>query len=124
MKTKIPVLTEAELKIMEIVWKLERATVSDVLAAHKQAKRPAYNTVLTLMRILEQKGYLSRAKEGRAHLYAPRVTRARARSRAIRHMARNFFGGSPEALMLGIIESEKLGAKDIERLKQMIEEEK
>ncbi len=123
MPSKIPALTEAELKIMAIVWDLKEATVSDVRAAQRGAKTPAYNTVLTLMRILEQKGYLKREKQGRAHVYMPAVSRKQARSRAIKHMARSFFGGSPEALMLGIIESEKLDGKDIERLRQMIKEE-
>ncbi len=120
MKRKIPSLTDAELKIMTAVWEQKRATVGDILAAQSRGKRPAYNTILTIMRILEQKGYLSREKEGRAHVYTPRVSRKQARSRAIRDMTRGFFGGSSEELMLGIIENEKLSTADIERLKAMI----
>ncbi len=117
-----PTLTEAELRLMDVVWELGQASVSEVHEALPAVHRPPYNTILTTMRILEVKGYLERAKEGRAHIYRPLVTRRQARRSAVRHMVSSFFNGSPELLMLSILEDEKLTAAYLQRLKQMIRE--
>jgi len=123
-RKKAPNLTEGELKIMRRVWELGEATVSDVVAAMPSDKRPAYNTVLTIMRILEQKGYLRHVKEGRAHLYRPVVSRTQARQKAVRHMVASLFDNSPEQLLLSILENEKLSPEEIVRLKRMIDSSK
>ena len=80
-----PNLTEAELRLMEILWKKGRATVGEVVEAAEAAGRGpdlAYTTVLTVLRILEKKGYLRHEKEGRAFVYEPVVNRAEARAKA------------------------------------------
>jgi predicted transcriptional regulator len=120
-RKKAPNLTEGELKIMRLVWDLGEATVSDVIEAMPKEKRPAYNTVLTIMRILEQKGYLRHVKAGRAHIYRPVVSQRQARRKAVRHMVANLFDNSPEQLLLSILENEKLSPAEIARLKQMID---
>jgi len=120
-RKKAPHLTEGELKIMRLVWELGEATVSGVIAAMPRGKRPAYNTVLTIMRILEQKGYLRHVKEGRAHVYRPVVSRSQARRKAVRHMVAGLFENSPEQLLLSILENERLSPAEIARLKQMID---
>ena len=119
-RSKTPTLTEAELRIMKIVWELERASVNDVAATLPAGKPLAYNTILTTMRILEHKGYLRREKVGRAHVYRPVVSRRQARTKAMRQMVSSFFDGSPEQLMLSIIENERLTPEEIARLKKMI----
>ncbi len=119
---KTPTLTDAELRIMNVVWDLGRATVNSVAEAQRGSKRLAYNTILTMMRILEQKGYLRREKVGRAHVYLPVVDRSQARTRAIRHMLKSLFNNSPELLMVNLLENETLSENDLERLRQMIDQ--
>lgn len=121
-RKKTPTLTEAELRLMQIIWDLGEATVNDVIAALPKSRAPAYNTVLTILRILEQKGYLRRTKAGRAHVYRPVVTREQARKKALRHMLKSLFDDSPEALVISILKNEKLSAREFEGLKKMIEE--
>ncbi len=120
-RKKTPTLTEAESRLMAIIWEAGEATVNDVVATLPEQNRPAYNTVLTLLRILEQKGYLRHIKEGRAHVYRPCVSRNQARRQVVRHMVQSFFNDSPELLLLSVLENEKLSADELERLKQMIE---
>ena len=71
-------LTNAELRIMKIIWELKEATVKDVLQALSDEEPLAYNTVLTIMRILEDKGHLGRTKRGRAHVYIPKISQTQA----------------------------------------------
>jgi predicted transcriptional regulator len=120
-RKKTPTLTEAELRIMDVIWELGQATVGDVVAKLPGKGRLAYNTVLTTVRILEHKAYLGHVKEGRAHLYRPLVTRQQARRKAVRHMVSSFFNGSPEALMLSILQDENLTPEEADRLRKMIE---
>ena len=123
-RTPTPTLTEAELRIMKVVWKQGSATVNDVVAALPSGKRLAYNTILTTMRILEQKGCLKREKVGRSHTYRPLVSRGQARRKAVRHMVKSFFDDSPEQLVLSVLENEKLTPEEVARLKKMITREK
>ncbi len=117
-----PTLTEAELRVMSAVWELEEASVNDVLSVMPSRARPAYNTVLTIMRILERKGYLEHVKEGRAYVYRPLVNQKGARRKAVRHMISSFFEDSPRLLMLSLMEDEKITPEELEQLKKMIGE--
>ncbi len=119
-----PTLNESELRLMEVVWNLGEAAVSDVVAALPDDYQPAYNTVLTTLRILEQKGYLHHIKEGRAHIYQPNVSRAQAQKQVVRHMVQSFFDDSPELLLLSVLENEEVSPADLERLKRMTEDKK
>jgi len=121
-RKKAPTLTDGELKLMQIIWDLGDATVKDVIEGLPQSRTPAYNTVLTILRILEQKGYLRREKEGRAHVYLPVVSREQVQKKALRLMLQNLFDDSPEALVLSILKNEKLSAGEMEQLKRMIDE--
>jgi predicted transcriptional regulator len=123
-RAKSPSLTDAELRLMEVVWKKGVATVADVVDAITGDPPLAYSTVLTTLRILENKGYLVHRKQGRAFVYQPAVERETARDNAIRHLLRRFFDGSPELLLLNLLESEKVGPKELARLRKRIEEEK
>jgi predicted transcriptional regulator len=106
---------------MSVLWEKGEATVQEVVDSLPRGRRPAYNTVLTTMRILEQKGYLGRAKQGRAHVYRPLVSRGQARKQAVRHMVRSLFNNSPELLLVSLLENKELSPEDIARLKEMIE---
>lgn len=121
-RKKSPTLTEAELRLMDILWHKGSATVSDVVSALPRKLSLAYNTVLTTLRILEKKGYVSHQKEGRAFVYSPSVDRRDARKSAVKHLVSRFFNNSPELLVLNLLEDEKLDAAEIARLKSLIEE--
>lgn len=115
-------LTDAELRVMQVLWDKGRATVGDVAAALAPHAALAYTTVLTMLRILESKGYARRAKEGRAHVYEASVNREQARTSAVRHLLSRLFDGSPELLMLKVMEDERVDLKELRKLKQMIQE--
>ncbi len=119
-------LTEAELRLMDVIWKKGPSTVAEVAEALPKQPGLAYNTVLTTMRILEEKGYVehTKPKEGRAFVYHAVVDRKQARGNAVRHLLSRFFGDSPEELVLNLLEDERLSEQELRRIRQMIGEEK
>ncbi len=121
---KSPGLTEGELRLMQVLWKTGEAAVSVVVEGLPKGEPLAYSTVLTTLRILEAKGYVTHRKDGRAFIYKPVVGREEARESAITHLVRRFFDGSPELLMLKLIERERFDRKELTRLRKRIEEEK
>jgi predicted transcriptional regulator len=118
-------LTEAELRLMDVIWDKGRATVAEVAEALPKELDLAYNTVLTTLRILEDKGYLkhSKSKEGRAFIYRAVVSRQQASRSAVKHLLRRFFGNSAEALVLNLLEDEKLGEEDLTRVRELLKED-
>ncbi|MBI4750009.1 MAG: BlaI/MecI/CopY family transcriptional regulator [Acidobacteria bacterium] len=117
-----PTLTEAELQLMEIIWERGAGTVADVVAALPSNSQLAYSTVLTTLRILERKGYLSHIQEGRAFIYKPVVDQKQARQSALKHLLSRFFNNSPELLVLNVMEQEALDLNELERLKKLVDE--
>lgn len=122
-RKKSPTLTEAELRLMEVLWTRGESTVNDVVDALSGKTPPAYSTVLTLLRILEQKKYVEHRKEGRAFVYLPLVGRKQARQSALDYMVSRFFNNSPELLMLNILENRKMDSRELQRLKKKVEGE-
>ena len=122
-RKKSPGLTDAELRVMDVLWSKGSATVSDVLASLPRDIPLAYSTVLTTLRILERKGYLKHHKEGRAFVYRPVVAREQESEMAVTHLLRRFFEGSPELLMLRLVERRKITPEELERLRKRIAEE-
>jgi predicted transcriptional regulator len=123
-RKKSPHFTDAELKLMEVLWNKGSATVSDVLEGLKTKPALAYSTVITTLRILETKGYVSHTKEGRAFTYQPLIGRDEARQSAITHLLQRLFEGSPELLVTSLFEDRKISAAEMKRLRALIEEEK
>jgi BlaI family transcriptional regulator, penicillinase repressor len=123
-RKKSPNLTDAELRLMEVLWGQGESTVSGVVDKLPKNVPLAYSTVLTTLRILENKGYLRHSKEGRAFVYRPIVGREQARENAITHLLRRFFENSPELLMLNLIQGKKIDARELARLRKRIEEDK
>jgi predicted transcriptional regulator len=119
-----PGLTDAELRLMEVLWGRGAATVAEVVQALPKKAPLAYSSVLTTLRILENKGYLSHEQEGRAFIYRPVVRRDQARESAVSHLVRRFFHGSRERLMLALLKDEGIGTPEIERLRRLIEEDR
>jgi predicted transcriptional regulator len=123
-RKKSPNLTESEQRLMEVIWQRGSASVADVVDALPKSLGLAYNTVLTTLRILETKGYLrhTTAKESRAFVYHPLVSREQASRRAVHHLLGRFFGSSAEALMLNLIEDEKLSGAELNRVRALLKE--
>jgi predicted transcriptional regulator len=114
-------LTEAELRIMNVLWVRGSGTVQQVLDSISQIPSLAYNSVLTTIRVLEKKGYLKHLKDGRAHVYTPLVGKKEATRSEIRHLVGRFFKDSHEQLVLNVIEDQSLEPDEIERLRLMLE---
>src|SRR3984957_3597402 len=120
--TKSATLTEAELRLMDVLWQQGPSTVQQVLEALPKKSQLAYNSVLTTIRVLEKKGYLRHIKDGRAHVYRPLVERAEASLSEIRHLAHRFFKNSHEMLALNILEERGVDAEELRRLRQLLEQ--
>ena len=118
-RKKSAVLTEAELRLMEILWLRRRATVAEVTEALPPPPI-AYNSVLTTMRILEEKGYVRHETVGRAHLYEPLVARDEAAKSAVGQLLHRFFGNKSSALALRLIEEERPSDEELARLRALI----
>jgi predicted transcriptional regulator len=116
-----PALTDAEAEVMGVLWRLRRASVGDVVTAVNSTRRVTYSTVQTILRILETKGYVTHDKIARAFIYEPVVDARQARRRALRHLVRRLFDGSPSLLVLNVLEDEELDATEREQLRRMIE---
>lgn len=117
-----PILTRAESEIMAILWEKGGATVHDVVAA--LSRDSAYTSVLTLLRILEKKGYVRHEAHpdgGRAHVYKPLVQAGKARRHHVRDLVDRLFGGQTEELVVGLLEEEKWSKADLERLRGLID---
>jgi predicted transcriptional regulator len=120
MRPRKPTLTNQELEIMKTVWELDRpATVRDVYEALLDRRKIAYTTVMTMMNILEGKGYLKKRQQDRAFVYSP----AEAKSKVIRGMVREFvdrvFNGSAEPLLMHLVEDEGLTGKELAEIARM-----
>jgi predicted transcriptional regulator len=117
-------LTETELELMLILWKLSEATVHDVIA-NLPAERPmAYTTASTIIRILEKKGFVTNRKEGKAHFYSPVLNKQQYESRTLGHVMNRLFDNTPAALVARLIDDHKLSAKEITELKRLLEARK
>ena len=120
-RRKSAVLTEAELRLMDVLWERGASTVQHVLDALPEKPALAYNSVLTTIRILEKKGYLKHTKDGRAHVYTPVVPRAEASRSEIRRLVSRFFQDSHELLVLNILEERGVDQDELQRLRELLE---
>jgi predicted transcriptional regulator len=117
-----PTLTDAELRPMEVLWERGPSTVAEVVNALPKKLGLSYSTVLTTLRILEQKGYLKHTKEGQAYVYDPIIDRNQARKKALKHVLNRFFNDSPELLVMGLVESEQIDSEDLQRIQRLIDQ--
>ena len=107
---------------MRVLWEKGEASVGEVVDALHERPKPAYNTVLTLLRILEKKGYVKHRKDGRAFVFMPIVDKRNARQNALKTLVNRFFEGSPQLLMMNLLEDEQLSPELLQQLKERIEE--
>jgi len=115
-------LTEAELRLMNVLWDNGSCTVQQVLDGLPGDTSMAYNSVLTTIRILERKGYLRHNKDGRAYVYSAVVQRADATRSEVRHLVKRFFQDSHELLVLNVLEDRNIDAEELKRLRELLGE--
>jgi predicted transcriptional regulator len=113
-------LTEAELRLMKILWRRGESAVTDLVSAIPDGEALAYNSVLTTIRILEQKGYVDHRQEGRAFVYRAVVAEQEASRSEVKHMLSRFFGNSREQLLLTLLGDEDISRDELDRLKAAI----
>ena len=113
-------LTEAELRLMRILWRRGESAVNDLVAAMPEGEELAYNSVLTTIRILEQKGYVDHRQEGRAFIYRPIVAEQEASRSEVKHVLSRFFSNSREQLLLTLIGDGEISRDELDRLKAAI----
>jgi predicted transcriptional regulator len=111
--------TDRELDVMTVLWDRGPSTVTEVQT--ELADRLAYTTVLTVLRLLEEKGHVGHSEEGRAHRFHPLVERAHASKSALRRLTNRLFSGSPELLLTRLVEDDKLSAEELERMRELLD---
>lgn len=120
-KVETKLLTETELELMTILWKLGEGSVAEVIARLPKGRPLAYTSVSTILRILEQKGVLKTRKEGRGHIYVPQVQKTEYEAKTIKHVVDRVFEGAPLALVRQLLDSGQLDENDLAELKNLIE---
>ena len=113
-------LTEAELRLMKLLWIRGESAVSDLVSSLADETPLAYTSVLTTVRILEKKGYVTHRQEGRAFLYSPCIAEQEASRSEVRHVLQRFFGNSRERLLLSLLGDDEITADELQRLKEAI----
>ena len=121
-RTPSPALTDAEARVMAVLWDRQTATVGDVVVSLAKQRPVSYSTVQTILRILEEKEYVAHDKVARAFIYRPLVDERQARRRALRHLAGRLFNGSPSLLVLNVLHDEEMDPDELRRLKKLIED--
>lgn len=124
MRPKHATLTPQELEIMKLVWERESATVRDIYEALLERRKIAYTTVMTMMKILETKGYLKKRQQDRAFIYWPAHPKNQVIGRMIREFIDRVFNGSAEPLLVHLVKSRRIREKDLQKIVRMIEEAK
>ena len=120
--TPSPTLTDAEARVMGVLWRRRTATVGDVVNTLARKRPVTYSTVQTILRILEGKGYVAHDKVARAFVYRPLVDQRQARRRALKQLATRLFEGSPSLLVLNALEDTTIAPDELKRLRKLIEE--
>ena len=114
-------LTPLELELMKILWESGPSTVGEVLARLPEERALAYNTVQTMLNVLDRKGKVERALRDRAYVYTPKVSRGQAVGQAVGDIVDRMFGGSPERLVLSLVETKQLTPERLARLAEMLD---
>jgi len=112
-------LTEQELEIMKVIWERERVTVRDVYEVLLERRKVAYTTVMTMMKILEQKGFLKKSQEDRAYVYRPAQAKRQVIGAMVKEFINRVFNGSAEPLLVHLVEEHHLSQKDLAEIARL-----
>ena len=114
-------LTKVEERIMQIMWRINKGFVKDVIEQIPDEPKPPYNTISSVVRILARKGYLHFKAYGKTYEYYPAIGKTEYRNRQLKKMISGYFGDSPASLLSFIVKEEKLSKDEIDELKDMID---
>jgi len=114
-------LTDVELELMTILWRLGEGSVADVIDGLPKERKLAYTSVSTILRILEQKGVLKTRKEGRGHIYIPVLAKTEYEAKTVKHVVERVFEGTPVALVRQLLDTVNLDAQALKELKTLID---
>jgi predicted transcriptional regulator len=120
-KKEEKLLTEAELELMAVLWKVGEGSVNEVIEHLPAGRATAYTTISTILRILEQKGFVRARKEGRGHIYSPAMAKEEYESRTIKDMVDRVFDGAPLALARQLLQTERMSGEDLAELRRLID---
>src|SRR5512146_2918083 len=113
-------LTATELEMMNVLWRIGPASVHQVVEALLPQRQLAYTSVSTIVRILEQKGYVRSRKEGRGHLYEPTIQKEAYQVASLQHLGSNVFDGTPTLLVQRLVASEQLGPEQLDEIRRAL----
>jgi BlaI family transcriptional regulator, penicillinase repressor len=113
-------LTDAELEIMHVVWRLGHATVRDVYETLRQSRKVAYTSVMTMMKILDQKGHLTKSRSDRAYVYEPAKPRVEVLGGMVRDFVDRVFHGAAKPLLVHLVEEKRLSREDVEEIRRLL----
>jgi BlaI family transcriptional regulator, penicillinase repressor len=119
-KTVEKPLTATELEMMNVLWRIGPASVHQVIEALLPQRQLAYTSVSTMVRILEQKGYVRSRKEGRGHLYEPAIEKEAYQVASLQHLVSNVFDGTPTLLVQRLVDSEQLDAEQLDQIRRAL----
>ena len=122
MKARKPVLTEHELAIMQIVWQRPAVTVRDVYEELLKRRKIAYTTVMTMMGILETKGYLKRNRDAKAYVYRPTKGKSKVLGSMVSDFVNRVFDGSAKPLLVHLVENEHLSQEELDEIAGLLKE--
>jgi predicted transcriptional regulator len=113
-------LTAVELEMMNVIWRMGPCSVAQVLEQLRPTRELAYTSVSTIVRILEQKGFVTSQKAGRGHLYSPAISRDEYQSMSLRHLVNNVFEGAPTLLVRRLLDSDSLTEEDLAEIRSLL----
>ena len=123
MRPKSRTLTERELDVMKVVWKLKTATVRQVYEeCQRSSHKAAYTTIMTIMKVLQEKEYLEKSAEGRAHIYVPTRPKSEVISGMVQEFVDRVFNGSAAPLLLNLVKDQNLSEEDLGEIARTIQE--
>ena len=120
-RPRSPQLTEHELAIMKILWQESPLSIAEILQRLHRTPKPAYTSLLTLVRALEQKGHIAHSKESKAHQYFPVLRKPQYQRRELQRLLTGLFDGDAFALAVNVIKSEPMDQAEVDELKQLLE---
>ncbi|MGC2399059.1 MAG: BlaI/MecI/CopY family transcriptional regulator [Acidobacteriaceae bacterium] len=119
---KVPVPTTAELRLLQILWDLQAGTVEDVVSGHPEKERPHYKTTQTLLRIMENKGFITHEARGRVFVFRPLVSRKVIDQLSVQALVSRNFHGSAAGLVINLLESSSIKKKELDELEAYMRE--
>ena len=114
--------TEVELEVMNVIWDLAECTVKDVQTRLQEQRELAYTSVATMMKILEQKGFLTSQKSDRAHIFRALISRQDYEAASLRHLADHVFQGDPSSMVMRLLSDTKLSKEELQNIQKILDE--